>query len=162
MARSAPALPRASTEPRDALSAALPAAPADQQRHGLLPTGAPGAPSTVAPAHIALLPVHGTGAECAQSNAAGNAFALTADTAVVVDGVYYFACPHCGVAVGVDAIACGIFRCGVLKPGTTPSSAVPPHADRATCDALVKDGKVWGCARPFRFDGRRATVCDYV
>jgi|688.fasta_scaffold242740_2 hypothetical protein len=80
---------------------------------------------------------------------------------VRVDGVYYFACPHCGATIAVVDIACGIFRCGLLKEGKG-ETPVPPHADKATCDRLVQQNKVWGCARPFKFDGHRATACGYV
>ena len=96
--------------------------------------------------------------ETAAASGGAAPFASSTD-AVVVDGVYYFACPHCGATIEVVSIACGIFRCGEMKSG---KGQIPPHADKATCDRLVKEGKVWGCARPFRFDGRRATVCAYV
>jgi hypothetical protein len=96
--------------------------------------------------------------ECAKSLTQAPAFELTKREAVTVDGVHYFACPHCGVAISVEVVACGIFRCGVLKNG----QPVPPHADRATCERLVKQGKVWGCAKPFKFDGRVVVECDYV
>ena len=75
------------------------------------------------------------------------------------DGVHYCECPHCGVVVQVVDIACGIFRCGEFKNN---QGQIPPHADRATCERLVQEALVWGCAKPFRFDGHTATACDYL
>ena len=84
---------------------------------------------------------------------------MDANALSAVDNVHLCMCPHCGVAVVVVDIACGIFRCGELKNG---QGQIPSHADRAMCDKLVREGLVWGCAKPFRFDGRVATACDYI
>jgi len=75
---------------------------------------------------------------------------------------YDIACPHCGGPVQVprDGINCQIFRHGVYK--TNPGLAIPPHAPKAECDRLVAEGLIYGCGRPFRFDGATVAVCDYV
>lgn len=39
---------------------------------------------------------------------------------------------------------------------------ISPHAPKAECDRLVAAGLIYGCGKPFRFDGTTATVCDYV
>jgi hypothetical protein len=77
------------------------------------------------------------------------------------DGIYQFACPHCHVTVQVaaDALNCGVFRCGLVKAS---GQQVPPHAPLAECDRLRADRLIWGCAKPFRFDGTTVAKCDYV
>lgn len=72
-------------------------------------------------------------------------------------GLYTFECPQCGGVVQVDQINCQIFRHGVYKASNTP---IPPHSTRVVCDSLLASGVIWGCGRPFLFDGRVATATD--
>lgn len=74
---------------------------------------------------------------------------------------YTFACPHCEGLVEVLAsqINCKIFRHGVMR-GT--HNQVNPHASRDECDRLVRDNAVWGCCRPFTFDGQTVAKCEYI
>jgi predicted RNA-binding Zn-ribbon protein involved in translation (DUF1610 family) len=85
------------------------------------------------------------------------------------DDRFVFRCPQCGglTEVGRSEIGggghrsdinCGIFRHGSLK--TDPCQRLPPHATKAQCEALLDPRS--GCGKPFRFDGRSATTCDYI
>lgn len=69
-------------------------------------------------------------------------------------------CPHCGGMVVVDQLNCRIFRHAVYK---STGQQVPPHASKAECDALVKEGKVYGCGMPFRVNEHGvAEKCGYI
>lgn len=59
-----------------------------------------------------------------------------------------FSCPHCRcrVIVSESDTNCCIFRHAVLKSTGRP---INPHANKDRCDKLVKDDKVYGCAKPF-------------
>lgn len=75
---------------------------------------------------------------------------------------YVFACPHCGTLVQVrkSEIACKIFRHAHFK---ATGQMIGPHTDRKTCESLVAQNLVHGCAKPFRFDGTGpASKCDYI
>ncbi len=39
---------------------------------------------------------------------------------------------------------------------------VSAHMPKAECDTLVAAGSVEGCCKPFRFDGVKAVICDYI
>jgi hypothetical protein len=82
---------------------------------------------------------------------------------VITDnGGHTFLCPHCLETVRVDAdmVNCTIFRHAVFRDSGT---FVDPHAPKATCDGWIRDGKVHGCGKPFKFDGKNpAEPCDYV
>lgn len=73
-----------------------------------------------------------------------------------------FVCPHCEIQIHVahNDINCQIFRCGVYKSNIDRS--VSPHASKLDCDKLVADGLIFGCGKPFRFDGKVISVCDYI
>jgi hypothetical protein len=75
---------------------------------------------------------------------------------------FIFACPHCKLQILVprNGVNCQIFRHGAYK--ATPSVGISPHAPKAECDRLVAAGLIYGCGKPFRFDGTTAAVCDYV
>lgn len=75
--------------------------------------------------------------------------------------IYYFECPHCGLLceVPVVEIRCTIFRHAIFKDGMRYAD---PHAPKAQCEKWVADGLVYGCGKPFRFDGRTVEVCDYI
>ncbi len=75
---------------------------------------------------------------------------------------FYFECPHCSVTVEVprDWVACTIFRCGAYRTAGLPP--IGPHTSRAECERLVREGLIWGCGRPFKFDGLRVSICEYI
>lgn len=56
-------------------------------------------------------------------------------------------------------IKCTIFRHGVYKGSMEP---INPHSPKDVCDALVSSGKIWGCGKPFKFDGNIVEICDYI
>jgi hypothetical protein len=69
------------------------------------------------------------------------------------------ACPHCGEMMWSDATNCTIYRCGRLKGG----GLINPHAPKVECDRLVAQNLLFnGCARPFRYDGKTVSKCDYI
>lgn len=69
-------------------------------------------------------------------------------------------CPHCKskFIVYKTELGCQIFRHGVYKDSNQP---INPHAPKEFCDQMVKEGKIWGCGKPFKYDGTKAEVCDY-
>ena len=74
---------------------------------------------------------------------------------------FIISCPHCGGVVSIprDGVRCGVFRHGVsIKDGTQ----VPPHAPKAECDRLAEEGLIYGCGKPFCFDGAAVAICGYV
>ena len=74
---------------------------------------------------------------------------------------YIFNCPHCQELIQVlkKEIRCTIFRHGVYKKDLKP---VPPHSKKELCDELSQSEKVYGCCKPFIFDGKKVEVCDYI
>jgi hypothetical protein len=73
-------------------------------------------------------------------------------------------CPHCNQLIEILSIACGIFRCGVMK---STGEQLPPHLSRDECIRLATSGAIYGCGGPFRIDingtGKYiATICDYI
>ena len=76
-------------------------------------------------------------------------------------GTYTFPCPHCKVMcmVAESDIRCEIFRHANFKKGMR---LVPPHASKAECMSWVENGKVWGCGKPFRFNGKQVEICGYI
>lgn len=37
-----------------------------------------------------------------------------------------------------------------------------PHTAKVECDRLVTLGLIWGCGKPFKFDGAHPTICGYI
>ena len=75
--------------------------------------------------------------------------------------IFYFLCPHCDVMCQVprNEIRCTIFRHAVFKKDM---AFVPPHASKNECERWLKKDLVYGCAKPFKFDGNRVFKCDYI
>jgi hypothetical protein len=75
---------------------------------------------------------------------------------------FYFACPHCGdlIQVAQSEIRCKVFRHAVWKD--TTRGFFNPHANQAECERAVAEGSVFGCTKPFLFDGSIVQVCDYI
>ena len=74
---------------------------------------------------------------------------------------YLLACPHCGGKITVlhGELNCQIFRHGAYIKNGRP---IPPHATQAECQRLVNEKLIYGCGKPFRFDGEKASICDYI
>ncbi len=74
-------------------------------------------------------------------------------------------CPYCNgpIIIGKNELNCCIFRHAVYKRDMTP---IHPHMTKDQCERLLKDGLIWGCARPFRIlrnnDQYIAEICDYI
>lgn len=77
------------------------------------------------------------------------------------ENTYYFACPHCEMICQVprELIQCKIFRHAVYKKNM---KFVNPHASKDECERWLKDDIVYGCTKPFRFDGTTVEKCDYI
>ena len=75
--------------------------------------------------------------------------------------IFYFVCPHCKVMCQVprNEIRCTIFRHAVFKKDM---SFVPPHASKCECERWLKEDLVYGCTKPFKFDGNNILKCDYI
>lgn len=75
--------------------------------------------------------------------------------------IFYFKCPHCLLFCQVprSEIRCTIFRHAVFKKDM---KFVPPHAKKSECEMWLKNGLVYGCAKPFKFDGEKVEICDYI
>ena len=76
-------------------------------------------------------------------------------------GMYIITCPHCSnlLVVGKDEIRCKIFRHAVYK---STMEFIYPHTPKEKCEALVSAGVVYGCGKPFWFDGQTLSTCDYI
>lgn len=74
---------------------------------------------------------------------------------------FYFKCPHCELLCQVprSEIRCTVFRHAVFKKS---GEFVPPHAEKEECERWIREDLVWGCAKPFRFNGKMVEVCGYV
>ena len=75
--------------------------------------------------------------------------------------IYYFPCPHCTLLCQVkrSEISCNIFRHAVFKQSM---KHVPPHSSKEDCERWWSQGLVYGCAKPFKFDGKQVKTCDYI
>jgi hypothetical protein len=74
---------------------------------------------------------------------------------------YYFECPHCmGMCqVPRELVRCRIFRHAVSR---VTLQYMDPHATEEACAGWVERGEIYGCGRPFTFDGRTARTCGYI
>lgn len=75
--------------------------------------------------------------------------------------IHYFKCPHCDLICQVpeNEIRCKIFRHAVFKENM---KFADPHASKEVCDSWVKEGKIYGCGKPFKFDGNKVEKCGYI
>jgi len=100
---------------------------------------------------------------------------------VTQDGDFFsFNCPHCNecIIVHQQETACRIFRHATYfillpnlplingKPQYAPTQQINPHTPKEICEQLIKENKVLGCAKPFRFvyspEGNYVEKCDYI
>ena len=75
---------------------------------------------------------------------------------------YFVSCPMCNTTIEIphNQINCKIFRCGAYrKPGSPP---INPHTSEVECNRLVQENLIWGCGKPFRFDGKTIQPCGYL
>ncbi len=79
----------------------------------------------------------------------------------LLEDYYYFNCPNCNSICQVHKtdIKCGIFRHAVYKKDL---SFVNPHASKEECENLKNSDIVYGCAKPFMFDGNSVKKCGYI
>lgn len=75
--------------------------------------------------------------------------------------IFYFNCPHCNLMCQVEKaeIKCTIFRHAVFKKNY---EFVPPHSSKEVCDFWIKNDLVYGCGKPFQFDGKSVKIIDYI
>jgi hypothetical protein len=78
-----------------------------------------------------------------------------------VDRVFTITCPWCEYTAQVlpNQINCKIFRCGNFKHNNEP---INPHLPKDQCDDLVNKNLIYGCGKPFWFDGIVLKTCDYI
>ena len=75
--------------------------------------------------------------------------------------MYVAICPHCDGVFIVEKfeLNCKIFRHGSFKSSNEP---IPPHSSKLLCDSWASNGLIWGCGKPFIFDGSVTKICDYI
>ena len=39
---------------------------------------------------------------------------------------------------------------------------VNPHASKEECERWLQEDLVFGCTKPFKFDGRKVEICGYI
>jgi hypothetical protein len=42
------------------------------------------------------------------------------------------------------------------------NQTINPHAPKEFCEKMVAENKIWGCGKPFKYDGKNAVICDYL
>lgn len=76
---------------------------------------------------------------------------------------YYFHCPYkdCNMLIEVkkDMINCKIFRHGIYKNNF---NMMNPHEKKEECIRLKENNLIFGCGKPFKFDGEKVEICDYI
>ena len=81
------------------------------------------------------------------------------------DKLIYLNCPHCNglVELSEKTLNCRIFRHATYKSN---GKQIPPHAKKELCERLKREGKVYGCAGPYKViengSGYEAVICDYI
>lgn len=72
----------------------------------------------------------------------------------------YVQCPHCSgtILIMTNEINCQIFRHGVFKNG----NQLGPHTSKEECDRVFRENEIFGCGKPFRFDGKTISICEYI
>lgn len=79
---------------------------------------------------------------------------------ILNNNVYHFNCPHCNILIQVEKnqINCKIFRCGIYKSNGQP---IGPHTKKEECDRLFNQELIYGCSKPFKFNGKVIEKCGY-
>ena len=67
----------------------------------------------------------------------------------------------CGLMIEMryDQLNCKIFRCGVYKKY---GKQIDTHSTKEVCDQIFKDNLIWGCGKPYMFDGTKVEICGYI
>ena len=67
---------------------------------------------------------------------------------------YYFMCPHCVLLIAVHKkdIQCTRFCHGNLKSN---KEHISPYTTKDESEKLFKKGLIYGCGKPFIFDGKK-------
>jgi hypothetical protein len=68
-------------------------------------------------------------------------------------------CPHCKSLVEILEINCQIFRHGAFK---LTGQQIPPHLPELECRRLAENNLIYGCGKPFKYDGKNVETCGYV
>lgn len=74
---------------------------------------------------------------------------------------YIIKCPHCNdeILIYKKNIKCEIFRHGVYRNNL---KGINPHESKKECDRLFNENLIYGCGKPFKFDGTNLSICDYL
>ena len=72
---------------------------------------------------------------------------------------YYFNCPHCDLLVAVPKIdiRCTRFCHGNLKSN---NKHISPYTTKGESKLLLEKGLIYGCGKPFTFDGNSVVGRD--
>ena len=79
--------------------------------------------------------------------------------------ILVFNCPHCAESIEVleSMLSCCIFRHAAYKENM---QQINPHAPKEECDSLIREDRVFGCAKPFQIvktDNQYAVIiCEYI
>ena len=63
------------------------------------------------------------------------------------------------IIVASNQINCKIFRHGIYKQNY---DQIGSHERKELCDQLFKDGLIYGCGKPFTFNGTTVEKCAYI
>ena len=76
---------------------------------------------------------------------------------------YVGQCPHCelNILIYEGETNCCIFRHAIFKD---TNQQINPHTPKEICETLIKEEKVYGCAKPFRLNLQelKIEICDYI
>lgn len=77
------------------------------------------------------------------------------------ENYYLITCPHCQGIIQIykHEIQCKVFRHGIYKHN---GNQMNPHTPKEECDKVFHNQEIYGCGKPFRFDGKHVTICDYI
>lgn len=88
------------------------------------------------------------------------------------NNLYIFKCPHCDMFIEVEknSVNCTIFRHAYFfrenNGNIVLTEQLNPHAPKEVCEQLRKEGKIYGCGKPFRMekvgDFYKIKICDYI
>ena len=68
-------------------------------------------------------------------------------------------CPNCSEYIEVLELNCKIFRHAFYRDFR---GQVAPHTSREELERLLNNNDIFGCGKPFTFDGVNAIICDYI
>ena len=74
-------------------------------------------------------------------------------------------CPYCEefILIYKKEFNCKIFRHAYYKSN---NQQIDPHSSKEVCDNLIKENKIYGCAKPFKLiennQSYKLEKCDYI